>query len=82
MEWKQTPPPFWPHLSTVANVENRPGKIGGKKIDKNLRITAADLHDKEADVAIQISEGVWISNESKQSRNWLPVLTSFVLFTL
>jgi hypothetical protein len=43
-------------------------KLAGK-IDKNLRRTAADLHDKGADVAIQISEGVWISNKSKQSRN-------------
>jgi hypothetical protein len=45
-------------------------KIGQAKLaGKNLRRTAADLHDKEVDVAIQISEGVWISNKSKQSRN-------------
>jgi hypothetical protein len=43
-------------------------KLAGK-IDKNLHTTAADLHDKEADVAIQISEGVWISNKSKQFKN-------------
>jgi hypothetical protein len=39
-------------------------KLAGK-IDKNLRITAADLHDKEADVAIQIREGVWISKQKQ-----------------